>query len=228
MLSGTGRGRRDSDRGTVAVIVAITLSLVLMAVGALAVDLGNAFARRRALQNSADLAAMAGAGKLPDIDEARTAALANLCGSATEEGLPSPATTSTAGPRRLPADPSSATWVCDGDLDNGEIALCQVARRRGPVPGHPAGHLGPRHRDPVVTPAARVDYGLARGCRRTEEPTSAVPRPGSARARAAVDGERAFYLRGDENGAFCLKQPEPGGQRRQSTTTPATTLDEID
>ncbi|NLT53678.1 MAG: hypothetical protein GXX79_03735 [Actinomycetales bacterium] len=238
MLSGTGRGRRDPDRGTVAVIVAITLSLVLMAVGALAVDLGNAFARRRALQNSADLAAMAGAGKLPDIDEARTAALANLCGSATEEGAAFAGNHVNGWPRdACPADPSSATWDGDGDLDNGEIVFYAGSPGGGDrylaTQRVTSGHATAIR---VVTPAARVDYGLARGVAGAPEgadvAASATARIGTPRASRGGRGTLPFYLRGDENGAFCLKQPEPGPGSAgpvDPPTTPATyTLDEID
>jgi hypothetical protein len=61
------------ESGAVAVLVTI-LAVVLIGVGALAVDLGNAFARKRVSQTQADLAALAGAAELPNkqaaIDEA--------------------------------------------------------------------------------------------------------------------------------------------------------------
>lgn len=65
--------RRES--GAVAVLFAL-LAVVVIGAGALAVDLGNAFARKRISQTQADLAALAGAAELPQgattaaIDEA--------------------------------------------------------------------------------------------------------------------------------------------------------------
>ena len=52
------------ERGVMAVIVAIT-AVMLFGVGALAVDLGNALARKRVVQSRADLAALAGGSQLP-------------------------------------------------------------------------------------------------------------------------------------------------------------------
>jgi hypothetical protein len=58
------RLHNNDERGAVAVIVSI-LAVALFAFGALAVDLGNAFARKRVVQTQADLAALAGAAELP-------------------------------------------------------------------------------------------------------------------------------------------------------------------
>ncbi len=100
------------EHGAVAVIAAITTSAVLFIVGAMAVDLGDAFARRESLQTSADLAALAGARELPDIGRARSAAIASLCDRAASENTVAgwPAGTC-----------SSRNWADDGDLRNGEI-----------------------------------------------------------------------------------------------------------
>lgn len=58
--------RRDcSDSGATAVLTAI-LVVILFAFAALAVDLTNQFSRDRASQTTADLAALAGAGDLPE------------------------------------------------------------------------------------------------------------------------------------------------------------------
>ena len=51
--------RWRTDDGIVAVVTAI-VAVLLFSVGALAVDLGNTFSRRRAVQTTADLAALAG------------------------------------------------------------------------------------------------------------------------------------------------------------------------
>lgn len=63
----------NRESGAVAVLFAL-LAVVVIGAGALAVDLGNAFARKRISQTQADLAALAGAAELPNdsaaIDEA--------------------------------------------------------------------------------------------------------------------------------------------------------------
>ena len=71
--------RQPADAGVVAVIVALTVSTVLLGMAAFAVDLGNALARRTNLQGIADDAARAGAGELPDTTLATAAAIRSLC-----------------------------------------------------------------------------------------------------------------------------------------------------
>ena len=56
---------RRNERGAVALFLAITLSTVLLITGALAVDLGNAWARGRDVQRQVDVAALAAAPHLP-------------------------------------------------------------------------------------------------------------------------------------------------------------------
>lgn len=65
--------RKRSEGGATAVLVAI-LSVVLFGMAAFAVDLGNAWARKRDLQTSVDLAALAAAAELPDAAAATAAA----------------------------------------------------------------------------------------------------------------------------------------------------------
>ena len=69
--------RLTDDHGAVAVTVAI-MALVLFGLGALAVDIGNLQFKRSQAQNSADFAALAGAGKLPDTTAALTEAVTYL------------------------------------------------------------------------------------------------------------------------------------------------------
>jgi Flp pilus assembly protein TadG len=57
--------RIRDEQGAVAVIVAM-LALTLFGAGALAVDIGNQWSRRRMAQSAADIAALAGAAQLPD------------------------------------------------------------------------------------------------------------------------------------------------------------------
>jgi hypothetical protein len=56
--------RIRTDRGAVAIIVAVA-AVAIFGIAAMAVDLGNAFARTKAVQSQADLAALAGGGSLP-------------------------------------------------------------------------------------------------------------------------------------------------------------------
>ena len=66
---------RRNERGAVAIFLAITVSTVLLITGALAVDLGNAWARGRDVQRQVDVAALSAAPKLPVTTTAdRTAA----------------------------------------------------------------------------------------------------------------------------------------------------------
>lgn len=65
---------QTSDRGAVAIVVAIS-ALVLFGVGAMAVDLGNGYARERDVQSQADLAALAGGGYLPVVVEGDKSAI---------------------------------------------------------------------------------------------------------------------------------------------------------
>ncbi len=65
---------RPGDDGVIAVISAL-LAVLLFAFGALAVDLGNLQARKRATQGAADLATLAGAQGLPNVAQAKQYAL---------------------------------------------------------------------------------------------------------------------------------------------------------
>lgn len=56
--------RRRGERGTIAPIVALFMTVLIAALGAL--DVGNAFLARRSLQRTADLAALAGAQRMDD------------------------------------------------------------------------------------------------------------------------------------------------------------------
>src|SRR3954447_25035327 len=53
------------DKGAIAAFLAITTAFVLITCGALAVDLGNAWARKRDVQRQVDVAALAAAHLLP-------------------------------------------------------------------------------------------------------------------------------------------------------------------
>ena len=77
--------RIEQDRGAIA-IVAVILALTIFGVSALAVDIGNMYSRKRMTQTTADLAALAGAGALPDVSAAFDAAYDYLDKNYVAEG----------------------------------------------------------------------------------------------------------------------------------------------
>ena len=123
--------RPRSQNGAVAVLVGIMVTL-LFGIAALSFDLGNAWARRRAVQTEADLAALAAATDLHETAGAegvRATALDFLQRNAALGQLPDTWTT---------AD------LADGSAPNGEVTIS--------VDGN---------RVQVTTPTARVDFGFA-------------------------------------------------------------------
>lgn len=98
--------QKRSERGTVAVVVAISATMIF-ALCALGVDLGSAFARKRDIQTQADLAALAAASNLPR--------------SATSEALIEAAANSYAAENQVQGQ-DTATWdFSDSDTSNGFI-----------------------------------------------------------------------------------------------------------
>lgn len=78
-----GRVRLGADDGATSVVFAV-VALLLFAVAALAVDVGNLYAQNQAVQNTADAAAFAAAQELPDSCAAGRVALESL-GAADNE-----------------------------------------------------------------------------------------------------------------------------------------------
>lgn len=182
--------RTARDEGAIAVISAC-LVLALFAIGALAVDLGNAWARKRATQNTADLAALAGAQLLPDtglalqeaieyVDENRPAGMGNL----------------------------DAAIAINDVLADGEVDFYLDSDGDGlPDPGEiTTGTTADMIR--VVTPPAQVDFGLATafGARQTS-----VWRPATARIGSDLElGAPPFFLTTVDSGSFCIKEATAG------------------
>lgn len=133
-VSPINRRSRD-DCGVVAVVVAIC-SLLLLSVGALAVDMGNAWTQRREVQTEADLAALAGGAALP----ANTSTQRQVVAQKVLTYLKSNATYGQ-------DDGASNAWTAaqlqDGSLANGEITF--------PTPNQLR----------VVSPPSTVEFGLA-------------------------------------------------------------------
>jgi len=104
---------RGADKGATSVVFAV-VAVLLFAIAALAVDIGNLFARSQAVRSVADAAAFAAAQELPDTCAVRQAALSAL---AAEDNLV-----------RDDAAPETATVVTgtdliDRDLSNGEVEV---------------------------------------------------------------------------------------------------------
>lgn len=113
------RSHQERDAGAIAVIVAI-LALALFGIGALAVELTDMYSRDRAVQTTADLAALAGSQELPNSCAAFTTARSFLNdpgnGVRTDSGTTDFGATTTA--------------LRDGNLGNGEIEILNSSKTR--------------------------------------------------------------------------------------------------
>lgn len=123
--------RHRNDRGTVAVVVALS-STMIFAVCALGVDLGNGFARKRDIQTQADLAALAAAAHLP-ADLADDSNNSDIYDAATKYAT-----------QNRVAGQVTATWnFSDADETNGYIEFVGANKLR------------------LFAPTSRVDFALA-------------------------------------------------------------------
>lgn len=136
------RARERTEQGAVAILVAI-MAVVLFGMAAFAVDMGNAWARKRDLQTQADLAALAGAAHLSSDSKAEAlAAVDEYLGHGCDRAN---------NPSCVPLDPNwvfgqeyDAEWDLDDlNIENGEVQFPADYKMR------------------VITPMARVDFGFA-------------------------------------------------------------------
>lgn len=140
-------GRRSElaardESGAIAIMVAV-LALVLLSIAALGVDLGNAMNRKQLTQNSADFAALAGAGSLPDTGVSTVQRVADNL----NENQPASDGSENCNPDAEVAGvrvPITAAMLTDAKDINGEVSF-------------PAGGSQMR----VLSPASRVQFGLA-------------------------------------------------------------------
>jgi putative Flp pilus-assembly TadE/G-like protein len=128
--------RSRTERGAIAVIAGI-LVVVLVSMAAIAIDLGNAWSRRRMVQSQVDVSALSAGHRLP-----RTAANETQIAIEVAKYL-NDAANKVYGQG---VSPVTATQLLDGNLANGEIQF--------PDPD------GSRMR--VIAPPAKVDYGFAK------------------------------------------------------------------
>jgi hypothetical protein len=137
------RGRGESERGSVAVTVALALT-VLLGFAALVVDIGLNWATRTSAQTAADSAALAGASSLlADGGLAAIGTVENYLNSNVPKMV------------ELPAD---AGWATDGNEGNGEV-VCWIMPN--PVPGPGATCPDGSNALQVTTPPIVVRYAFA-------------------------------------------------------------------
>ncbi len=140
------RGSRD-EGGVVAVLVAI-MALLLLSVSALAVDMGNAYARERQVQSQVDLAALAGGAKLPAGDAGTRQIAANAVVDYMEKNW-------TFGQSADGADETSLTWsAVAADADTWTIVTDRPGAT-GAIDFLSATKMR------VTAPPALVEFGLA-------------------------------------------------------------------
>jgi Putative Flp pilus-assembly TadE/G-like len=132
-----------SERGSVAITVALALTL-LLGLAALVVDVGLNWAARTSAQTAADSAALAGASRLEvDGPSAAIGTVEDLLG------------------RNL-VTPGPAGWALDGQEDNGEV-VCWTLPDPPPATIPPAGLRCPDGSNAlrVITPPIQVQYAFA-------------------------------------------------------------------
>jgi len=126
--------KQRNETGAVAVIVAIS-ALLIFGLAAIGVDLGNAMNRKKETQNSADLAALAGAYGLPDTGPATVQMVADYLNKNQPR---------TDGTDKCDTTPGTITVaeLSDGNEANGEVTF-------------PDGDIR------VAAPSSKVQFGLA-------------------------------------------------------------------
>jgi hypothetical protein len=167
-------GRRRDEHGVVAVVTAFAATVMLVA-GALAIDLGNTWARRGNLQGQADQAALFAANFLPASDSAtrlkaaKAAAYYITCHPVVgQKEIDS----------TIPDCPSSPTST-DAAFEAYAARLLSTGQVTFPTIDNSSGTYVK-----VITPAARIDFGFglvagSKGSTQVKEATAHVGTPGS-------------------------------------------------
>ena len=174
---------REHEAGAVAVIVAVC-AVLLFAVSALVIDIGQVYASRRATQTDADLAALAGAAGLPDPATARSYARDYLVKNLPSNDAP--------GVEVVPPS-ESPVWV-DGDETNGEIVISQANTRIR-----------------VVVPERQVDFGFAGVLPGGGFDNTKVTASATAEIRSPGMTLPFFLSASGASGYSCLKDTSGGG-----------------
>jgi hypothetical protein len=183
------RARGGSERGSVAITVALAMT-VLLGFAALVVDVGLNWAARTSAQTAADSAALAGAAQL--LADGPAAAVGAVRGYLNDN---------VAGLADLPADPD---WPTNGDESDGEIVCWRL-----PDDAPDAGADCPEGSNAlqVITPPIEVDYAFAGVF---GESSNAVKAMAAAGAGPAAPNNCVLCLL-DPDGAGRLATLGPGG-----------------
>jgi Putative Flp pilus-assembly TadE/G-like len=175
------RGRGESERGSVAITVALSLT-VLLGFAALVVDIGLNWATRTSAQTAADSAALAGASSL--LSDGGVAAITTVESYLNQN---------VGGLVELPDD---AGWATDGNVGNGEV-VCWTMPDPVPVPVPGGTCTDDTNALQVTTPPIVVRYAFAPVLGKT---TSSI------RARAAAGAGPAA----PNNCVLCVLEPDDG------------------
>ena len=176
------RGRGEAERGSVAITVALSLT-VLLGFAALVVDIGLNWAARTSAQTAADSAALAGASSL--LSDGGLAAITTV-----EDFL----NRNVGGLVELPDD---AGWATDGEVGNGEVVCWTMP---DPVPGPGAACPDGSNALQVTTPPIVVRYAFASVLGKT---TSSIRARAAAGAGPAAPNNCVLcVLDPDDNGAL--------------------------
>jgi hypothetical protein len=159
------RGRGGSEQGSVAITVALSLT-VLLGFAALVVDIGLNWATRTSAQTAADSVALAGASSL--LSDGGVAAVTTV-----ETFL----NRNVGGLVELPDD---AGWATDGDVGNGEVVCWTMPN---PVPGPGATCPDGSSALQVTTPPIVVRNAFAPVLGKTTSSIRRGRRPGPGRRR---------------------------------------------
>ena len=195
---------RDRDLGAITVITAIA-AVTLFTFGALAVDLGNAWAQKRAMQTTADLAALAGASGLPDVLEARERAVDYLKRNADPLGdvdLDCDLTSPSCWQSNNDYEDGEIDFFGDDSNSDGEYTSGGLDGSGNPVPDErTSGNRAVAIR--VIPPRAEVEFLLASAAGFS---SITVTQPATAAIGSAVGlGVPPFYLVGSDSGLECIK-----------------------
>ena len=205
--------RRLDESGATAVLVAL-MATVLLSVGALAIDLGNAFVRQRDTQSQADFATLAGVPALPATTTTTSATDPAIIAAAAYLYRNQPQNDSGT-PRRTQAQ--LASDLVDQDRSNGEAYYGDFGSI-SPT-GNWSAALAPNpsvNELTVVTPPALVKFGFAAvmGFKSTKVKSAATGALGSP---AATSVAPMFAVNGCDYGPQSLTEPANG---QQINTTP--------
>ena len=130
------RRRRRDERGAVAILLVAMVGMLLI-VGAMGIDLGNAMNRKRQTQTSSDFAALAGAAGLPITNSTTVQLVADFLNKNQ------PTSDATKDCNDDAGKTITAAMLTDTKLYNGEVTFPSTERIQ------------------VVAPSARVQFGLA-------------------------------------------------------------------